>query len=55
MTATNEITGDALRTKSTSQSFRDNYDAIFRKPKVETEQPAVEVKYTTEDQPTNKE
>lgn len=31
----NEITGDKIQTKVSTQSYRDNYDAIFRK-KVET-------------------
>ena len=33
MVARNDITGDAIQTKSASQAFRDNYDAIFRKDK----------------------
>lgn len=47
-TASNEITGDKLQTKVTSQAFRDNYDAIFRKPKEQTTNVS-EVKYSTED------
>jgi len=31
MVARNDITGDAIQTKSASQSYRDNYDNIFRK------------------------
>ncbi len=31
MVAKNDITGDAIQTKSASQSYRDNYDNIFRK------------------------
>ena len=34
MVARNDITGDAIQTKSASQAFRDNYDTIFRKNKV---------------------
>lgn len=30
--STNEHTGDSLRTKPASDAYRDNYDAIFRKP-----------------------
>jgi hypothetical protein len=29
--AINEITGDTLQTKASSESYRTNYDAIFRK------------------------
>jgi hypothetical protein len=39
MVAKNDITGDAIQTKSASQAYYDNYDLIFRKknmtPKVE--------------------
>lgn len=31
MTSKNDITGDLIATKVTSNSYRDNYDAIFRK------------------------
>ena len=31
--ATNDITGDALRTKATSDSYRDGFDRIFGKGK----------------------
>jgi len=31
MTAKNDITGDSIKTKSNSQKYVDNYDAIFRK------------------------
>ena len=31
MVAKNDITGDAIQTKSVSQIYRDNYDNIFRK------------------------
>lgn len=34
MVARNDITGDAIQTKGTSNSYRDNYDLIFRKNKV---------------------
>ena len=29
MATRNDITGDAIQTKNTSQSYRDNYDLIF--------------------------
>jgi hypothetical protein len=31
MTAKNDITGDAIKTKSASSAFRENYDRIFKK------------------------
>ena len=31
MVARNDITGDAIQTKSASTAYRDNYDNIFRK------------------------
>jgi hypothetical protein len=31
MVARNDITGDAIQTKGTTSSYRDNYDNIFRK------------------------
>jgi hypothetical protein len=37
VTAKNPITGDNLHSGSTSQAFRDNYDAIFRKKEHEPE------------------
>lgn len=33
MVARNDITGDAIQTKGTTDSYRDNYDMIFRKNK----------------------
>ena len=30
--STNDITGDALRTRPATDAYRDGYDAIFRKP-----------------------
>jgi hypothetical protein len=33
MVARNDITGDAIQTKGNSNSYRDNYDLIFRKGK----------------------
>ena len=34
-TAKNDITGDAIKTKSASKKYYDNYDLIFRKNKDE--------------------
>ena len=31
MVAKNDITGDSIQTKGTSEAYRDNYDLIFRK------------------------
>ena len=31
MVARNDVTGDAIQTKTASQSYRDNYDTTFRK------------------------
>lgn len=31
VTAKNPITGDTIATKTTTDAYRDNYDAIFRK------------------------
>lgn len=31
MTAKNDITGDSIRSKDSSDAYRDNYDKIFRK------------------------
>jgi len=31
MVARNDITGDAIQTKTASHAYRDNYDIIFRK------------------------
>lgn len=35
MTAKNDITGDSIRSKTPSQKYVDNFDAIFRKKKEE--------------------
>lgn len=37
MTAKNDVTGDSIRSKVGSESYRNNYDAIFRKDKKEPE------------------
>lgn len=34
MVAKNDITGDSIQTKTTSDSYRDNYERIFRSGKV---------------------
>lgn len=33
MATRNDVTGDELRSKTTSKDYATNYDAIFRKPK----------------------
>tara|TARA_R110000868_G_scaffold168483_2_gene403257 strand:+ start:1200 stop:1343 length:144 start_codon:yes stop_codon:yes gene_type:complete len=33
MTSYNDITGDAIKSKSGTKKYRDNYDKIFSKPK----------------------
>jgi hypothetical protein len=33
MVAKNDITGDAIQTKSVNDAYRDNYDVIFNKKK----------------------
>ena len=35
MVAKNDVTGDAIKTKVSSSSYRDNYDLIFRKDKAQ--------------------
>lgn len=37
MTAKNDVTGDAIRSKVGSDSYRNNYDSIFRKDKKDQE------------------
>lgn len=40
MSNKNDITGDTIATKATTQAYRDNYDAIFgkkKKPETQTE------------------
>lgn len=32
-TSTNPVTGDLIKTRPTSDAYRNNYDAIFKKPK----------------------
>lgn len=33
MATKNDVTGDSIRSKSSSKAYRDNYDRIFRKKK----------------------
>ena len=40
MVTTNPHTGDEIKTKPASDKYRDNYDAIFRKPVKETKEDA---------------
>jgi hypothetical protein len=35
MVARNDITGDVIQSKTATQSYRDNYDNIFRKNKMQ--------------------
>ena len=35
MVAKNDITGDSIQSRTNSQSYQNNYDAIFRKKVVE--------------------
>lgn len=44
MVARNDITGDSIQTKGTSPAYRDHYDNIFRKDKMQ-----VRVKENVED------
>jgi predicted RNase H-like HicB family nuclease len=37
MTTKNDITGDAIITKATSDKYRENFDNIFKKPKTPDE------------------
>lgn len=44
MTARNDITGDAIASRTTTDSYRDNYDRIWRKRQIAGKQ--VEPGYT---------
>ena len=35
MVARNDITGDSIQTKGVTDKYRDNYDLIFRKNKID--------------------
>lgn len=53
-TAKNDITGDSIKTKCSSQKYVDNYDAIFRKPKQDEIQKQNEFNTTDSIDPTIK-
>ena len=42
MVAKNDVTGDSIQTKNTSDAYRDNYDRIFRKDKRAEEDAIIE-------------
>ena len=44
MATTNDVTGDAIKTKAQNQKYRDNYEAIFSKDKQAKEIPTKENK-----------
>lgn len=55
MSNKNDITGDTIATKATTQAYRDNYDAIFgkkKKPETPTELNSVEKSEQKPTQPT---
>lgn len=55
MSNKNDITGDTIATKATTQAYRDNYDAIFgkkKKPEKQTELSSVEKSEQNPPQPT---
>jgi hypothetical protein len=43
MTARNDITGDAIASRGTTENYRDNYDRIFRKTAVGRSQLAEDI------------
>lgn len=43
MTTTNDITGDALVSKSTTESYRDGWDRIFGKKELSVPEDAIDV------------
>ena len=49
MTTTNDVTGDAIKTKAQSQKYRDNYEAIFSKDKQAKEIPLETMKVQEDD------
>ena len=53
MTARNDITGDEIKTKTSSDAYRENYDKIFRKREKQFDQALTKNEYydilTTED------
>jgi len=42
MVAKNDITGDAIQTRTISKEYGDNFDRIFRKDKVVQPEPATD-------------
>lgn len=42
MTAKNDVTGDSIKSKVNSEEYRNNWEAIFKKKKEETESPKEE-------------
>ena len=53
MATRNDITGDAIQTKKTSQTYRDNYDLIFgKKNRGSTHNPIRNIQPTTGDSST---
>lgn len=42
MTTKNDITGDLIKSRSSSEAYRDNYDRIFGKKKEDDEKPLVD-------------
>ena len=37
-TSTNDVTGDKIQTKNVSETYRNNFDLIFRKPMLKSNQ-----------------
>jgi hypothetical protein len=49
MVARNDITGDTIQTKATTDNYRDNYDKIFRKDNTNIEKNEYQDLLSTED------
>lgn len=49
MATTNDVTGDAIKTKAPNQKYRDNYEAIFSKDKQSKEIPLETMKVQEDD------
>ena len=49
MATRNDVTGDAIKTKASSQKYRDNYEAIFSKDKEAKEIPTETMKVQEDD------
>ena len=49
MVAKNDITGDNIQSKSTTQAYRDNYDRIFKKDNTGTDKDEFQDVLSTED------